>query len=109
MTQFELYFSDLTEQAQEELCKKAGIEDPDEMNWDVFPITTIEFEDEDEELTDELKQQAVETFVDIAKQYNNYDDIKDRIRGLHSSDELTDAQYDYIIQEWDNILADNGL
>ena len=49
MAVFELYASDLTEQAQADLCKKAGVSSVEEMNWDVFPITTIEFENEDEE------------------------------------------------------------
>lgn len=43
-TIFELYFTDLTEEAQKELLEKAGVESPEDMNWDVFPITTIEFE-----------------------------------------------------------------
>jgi hypothetical protein len=41
---FELYFSDLNEKAQQEILEKAGVEKPEDMNWDVFPITTIEFE-----------------------------------------------------------------
>ena len=45
MEQFELYFDDLTEQAQERLCKCAGIENPEDANWDCIPITTIEFEE----------------------------------------------------------------
>lgn len=43
-TTFELYFSDLTEEAQQEILEKAGVKKPEDMNWDVFPITTIEFE-----------------------------------------------------------------
>lgn len=45
MATFELYASDLTKEAQEELCKKAGIKNISEANWDVFPITTICFDD----------------------------------------------------------------
>ena len=46
---FELYFTDLTEEAQEELLRKAGVESPEDMNWDSFPITTIEFEGDDDD------------------------------------------------------------
>lgn len=53
--------------------------------------------------------QADNTFVSIAKQYEEHDDIKDRIRGLHSSGELSDFQYEYIITEWDSILRKNNL
>ena len=42
---FELYFDDLTEQAQNELLRKAGIKSAKDMNWDVFPITVIEFDE----------------------------------------------------------------
>jgi hypothetical protein len=43
---FELFFDDLTPTAQAEILEKAGIKSADEMNWEVFPITTIEFENE---------------------------------------------------------------
>ena len=46
---FELYFSDLTEQAQQSLLKAAGMQDQAENNWDVFPITTMTFEHEEDE------------------------------------------------------------
>ena len=49
---FELYFEDLTENAQKEILQKTGVKTPYDMNWDVFPITTIEFEDESEEEDD---------------------------------------------------------
>lgn len=41
---FELYFSDLNEKAQREILKKAGVKKPEDMNWDIFPITIIELE-----------------------------------------------------------------
>lgn len=47
MAQFELYFTDLTEQAQKEILKKAGLQSPEDANWDCFPITTVDFETED--------------------------------------------------------------
>ena len=48
-------------------------------------------------------------FVSIAEQYEEHDDIKDRVRGLHSYGEISDEEYDYIIQEWDNMLVKHGL
>ncbi len=38
----EIYFDDLKEEAQRALLEAYGISDPKEMNWDVFPIDTIE-------------------------------------------------------------------
>ena len=55
------------------------------------------------------KQQAEELFIDIAMQYEEYDDIKDRIRGLNSFGELTDEQYDYILENWDKLLKKHNL
>ena len=43
---FEIYFSDLTEQVQKEILEAAGVDKAEDMNWDVFPITTIEFGEE---------------------------------------------------------------
>ncbi|MEM3844761.1 MAG: hypothetical protein QXU98_03560 [Candidatus Parvarchaeota archaeon] len=42
MTEIEIFFKDLTERKQKELLKAYKIKDPSEMNWDVFPIDTIE-------------------------------------------------------------------
>ena len=50
MALFELYFSDLTPEAQSNILECAGLKDETEANWDCFPITTIEFEDEDDEV-----------------------------------------------------------
>lgn len=52
---------------------------------------------------------ATELFVDIAKKNDNYEDIKEELRSLHSSDIITDDQYNYILQEWDNILTKYNL
>ena len=55
------------------------------------------------------KDKIEKLFVSIAEQYEEHDDIKDRVRGLHSYGEISDEEYDYIIQEWDNILVKHGL
>ena len=44
----EIYFDDLTEEAQKKVLECAGIEDPAEANWDVFPIFELEYELETE-------------------------------------------------------------
>ena len=44
---FEIYFSDLTKEAQDDLLEKANITKPEDANWDVFPIATIEFPEDD--------------------------------------------------------------
>ena len=44
----EIYFDDLKEEAQKELLKQAGIKDPKEANWDVWPICTFEINQEED-------------------------------------------------------------
>lgn len=56
MDYFEIYFSDLNEEAQKELLKAIGCEDPTEMNWDldILPIAYYPLpDDEDDENEDE--------------------------------------------------------
>ncbi|MCC7540541.1 MAG: hypothetical protein IT379_30270 [Deltaproteobacteria bacterium] len=50
-TTFELYWSDLTREAQERLLDELGMTSEQDMNWDqdIHPITTIEMENNDEE------------------------------------------------------------
>lgn len=56
-----------------------------------------------------FQNRAEEIFVEIAEQYKTYDEIKEHIRSLHSADELSDDEYNYILQEWDNILRKYNL
>ena len=44
----EIYFDDLKEEAQKELLQQAGIKDPKETNWDVWPICTFEINPEED-------------------------------------------------------------
>lgn len=46
---YEIFFSDLNEEAQKELLEDTGISDPKEMNWDIFPLTSYEFFDIDDD------------------------------------------------------------
>ena len=43
----EIYFDDLTVEAQERLMTEAGIKDPAEANWDVLPICEFEVNPEE--------------------------------------------------------------
>ena len=49
MRDFEIYFSDLNEDAQERLLGAVGAESPAEMNWDldILPLAVYEFEEND--------------------------------------------------------------
>ena len=47
MRNLEIYFNDLTPEAQERALAAAGVEDASDVNWDIFPITTLDFEEEE--------------------------------------------------------------
>ena len=50
-TEYEIYFSDLTPEAQKDLLDFVGIASPKELNWDVYPIAMLfDFSDELEEI-----------------------------------------------------------
>ena len=42
---FEIYFYDLTEDAQKRLLEEAGLKDESEANWDVFPVAFVPIEE----------------------------------------------------------------
>lgn len=42
--QFEIFFKDLSKEAQDRLCKELNTT-PEEQNWDVFPMTVLFFEE----------------------------------------------------------------
>ncbi len=39
--EIEIYFVDLSIEKQQEILDSLNIKSPKEMNWDIFPITTI--------------------------------------------------------------------
>ena len=41
----EIYFRDLTDEKQREVLEAAGINSPEDANWDAFPLDMLEFED----------------------------------------------------------------
>ncbi len=45
----EIYFHDLTEEAQEKVLAEYGVLQPDEMNWDITPLFILEFSGAEEE------------------------------------------------------------
>lgn len=49
----EIYFNDLSKEKQKELLEAYGVDDPKEMNWDYFPVATIEVDQVEECAYDE--------------------------------------------------------
>lgn len=48
MITIEIYWGDLTAETQQEIREALNMEPDDNGNWDVFPIDTLEFEEDDE-------------------------------------------------------------
>lgn len=47
--------------------------------------------------------------MEIARECEDCNEIKDRIRSLHSCKVLTDEECDYLLENWDEILEKNNL
>lgn len=45
----DIYFSDLKPEAQKEVLDAFGLKNEKEANWDVFPLASIEVEEDEEE------------------------------------------------------------
>lgn len=50
MKEFEIYFSDLNEEAQQALLDLVGASEASDMNWDmdILPLAVLNFEDSDD-------------------------------------------------------------
>lgn len=56
-----------------------------------------------------MLEEAIELFIDIAEQNEDVEAIIDELRNLNSAGEITDEEYDYILQHWDELLQQHGL
>lgn len=46
MQELEIYFRDFNTETQKEILKAYKIKSPEEMNWDIIPLTTLVIEEE---------------------------------------------------------------
>ena len=95
---FELYWDNLTSEAQQELLNVFGIASVEDTNWDCMPITTLEAEDV---LYDKAKE--------IMQDYLDAEDAKDmleQLRSLKTEGVVTENLYNYIVDNWDWILEE---
>lgn len=67
MVSFEIYFSDLNEEAQKELMKLVHINDPSEMNWDIDMSPLAVYETEVDETTETEWLEPGEGYVVMMK------------------------------------------
>ena len=54
-------------------------------------------------------EHAEKIFVEIAKQYETCEEMTEALRSLNSAGELSTEEYDYLNEEWDNLLAEYGF
>lgn len=48
MTSVQIFFNDLTPEAQERVLEAAGLSSAEEANWDVIPLAVLDYEEEEE-------------------------------------------------------------
>ena len=51
---------------------------------------------------------AKEIFKELNEKFEDYENIKEGLRSLNSCGELTDTEYDYLLENWDNLLVELG-
>ena len=44
MNTIEIYYDDLSKEKQKEVLEAAGVNSPEDMNWDTFPFTCVDLE-----------------------------------------------------------------
>ena len=93
---FELYWGDLTPEAQKELLNVAGLECPEDANWDCLPITEIMFD-----LWDKAKE-IMADYLDA----EDAEDMLEQLRSLKTEGVVTENLYDYIVDNWDGLLEE---
>lgn len=49
MNSVEIFFKDLSPKKQQECLDAAGYESPDDGNWDIIPLASVDFEPEEDE------------------------------------------------------------
>ena len=47
-------------------------------------------------------------FRELNEQFEDCEDIKEGLRSLHSEELITDAAYNYVLPNWDNLLVELG-
>jgi hypothetical protein len=47
-------------------------------------------------------------FKELNEQFEDYEEIKEGLRSLHSKELITNAEYDYVLQNWDDLLVELG-
>lgn len=94
---FEIYFNDLKEEAQQQLLQAAGIKDPADANWDIFPITVVGTETMLHDKAEEIMQDYLDG--------DDAEEMISQLRSLHTEGIVTDCLYDYIIKNWDELLG----
>lgn len=97
---FEIYFENLNEETQKALLNAAGIQGPEEANWDVFPIAVVSTETMLHDKAEEIMQDYLDG--------DDAEEMIDQLRSLHTEGVVTDCLYDYIIENWDELLEIKG-
>lgn len=61
------------------------------------------YEDVEDE---EMARHITKVMYDLFSKYKAYEDIKDKLREMNSSDEISDQEYDYIILNYNELLSE---
>lgn len=48
-------------------------------------------------------------FKELNERFDDYQDVKEGLRNLNSSGSISDAEYNYVLENWDNLLVELGF
>ena len=48
-------------------------------------------------------------FKELNEQYEDYQDVKEGLRNLHSTGSISDAEYNYALENWNDLLVELGF
>ena len=114
---FEIMFNDLKPEAQERFLKYMGLKDASEGNYEVVPITMIDYNDDDEDEDDENVDEGDEADMDKAANhqltFDCPDDVVERDDGgidLAFADVLLNGDHpeDYHVGETVDIIFETN-
>ena len=55
------------------------------------------------------KKKAEDLFVEVAGELTTAEEILDKLRDYNSMEILSDEEYNFLLEEWDNLLKDYGI
>ena len=54
-------------------------------------------------------QKVKNYFKELNEKFTDYQDVKEGLRTLHSNGIISNSEYDYVLENWDDLLVELGF